>query len=103
MKKSFLDLKVTEAVQLVKEVVIDEKIRQEFNRFIDRIGENADVCIREIVGRVSENVVTAVSDALSNKVSDIKRQVEGESSDERKPNDGSNLGGENRSDSFQET
>jgi len=100
--KKVLDLKVDEAIQLIKTVVIDDKIRQEFNQFIDKVGENANVCIKEVVNKVSENVVSVLTDALSNKVGDIKSKVEGDGSHERKPNDGPDLGGEDRKSSHQE-
>jgi len=93
-KKTFLELKLSEAAELLKNVVADEKIKLELINFIDKVGKSSTTLIKEVLSAVSTNVANALNNALDEKVKDVKQIVEGGNANViGTTNDGPNSGG----------
>ena len=76
-KKNFLELRLSEAAELIKNIAADEKIRKELSTFIDKVGKSSTTLIKEVLTTLSNNAAEALNDALDKKVDDVKQIVEG--------------------------
>ena len=76
-KKSFMELRLSEAAEILKTIAADEKIKKEFIKFVDKVGSSSTIMIKEVLSVVTENVANALTNALNNKVNDVKQIVEG--------------------------
>jgi len=91
--KNFMELRLSEAADILKKVAADEKIKQELVKFVDKVGTSSTILIKEVLSVVTDNVSNALTNALNNKVTDVKQIVEGGNANVRSTNDGSNSGG----------
>lgn len=98
-KKQILNLRLSEAAELLKSVTVDKKVKDEIVKFLDQVGKSSSTLIKEVLSVVTDNIANALSNALDNKVNQVKLKVEGGNvnviEETRTENDGSDIGRKN--------
>lgn len=99
-KNKILNLRINEAIILLKSVTVDDKVKNEIINFIDQVGKSSTKLIKEVMNVVTDNITDILNKALDDKINKVKLKIEGGNANDIEcgQHNGSNNGRKDKSD-----